>query len=161
MTMASRKDAGFRSRTVGAGKGTATAGGAGDNVAVNGAWVDRNVATGIPDSGKLVVICDTTLTAGQTLSMRAKLQDADDNAGTGAADVVDTLQVTDTGVQTGVASATGQVTFEMDVSFVKLRRFVRAVITPDLSNANTDTVNWQAAWIFFGGDRGPITRSAI
>lgn len=161
MSLKNVRDGGAFVRTVYAGAGAATAGGGGDNTAVNGSWVDRNQGYGMHQSAKLVISYTTALTAAQTLSFTAKLQDATSIGGAGAADLandtIDNFAFPVTVVATGAGTVNG--TVELDLNLAKAREFIRAVITPDLSNANTDTVSWQAVLLFFGADRAPITKT--
>lgn len=161
MSLKNVRDGGAFVRSVYAGGGSATAGGGGDNAAVNGAWVDRNQGYGMHQSAKLVITYTTTLTAAQTLSFTGKLQDATSSGGAGSGDVandtIDNFAFPATVVATGAGTITG--TVELDLNLAKARQFIRAVITPDLSNANTDTVTWQASLLFFGADRAPVTKT--
>lgn len=145
------------------GSQTATAGGSGDNTVVNTDWVSRASPKGIAQSLKVLVSFSTVLAAGATLKFGGKIQDAIDAAGASAADYPASGQViAPTTVATGPAGG-GTVTgvFEMDVDLVGAREFVRAAITPDLSASGTDTLTWNAVYVFFGDQRGPTTKSPV
>lgn len=139
------------------GNQTATAGGAGDNTEVDGAWIDRiPTDAGAFHSAKLVINYTTTLAQAATLSFAVQMQDATDSSGTAVADYADAIAATvvSTG-DTGGSTNTG--TVEVDIDLVAARGFVRAQITPNLSAANTDTAAWSAVMILFGSDRQPLT----
>lgn len=146
-----------------------TAGGAGDNTAINSAWTDRALSNliGMAGSAKVVVAWTTTLAANKTLSLAFKVQDADDNSGTNSADAgVDAYPngaaLTSTVVQTDTGSGgTYTGTTEFDVNLTGLRQFVRSVVTPDLNASGTDTASVQIVGVLFGSDRGPISKSLV
>lgn len=144
----------------GTGNNTATAGGAGDATEVNGAWVGRNVATGIANSMKVVVSFTATLAEGATLTFAGNMQDATAIGGTGAADFGDAFAaaVVATG---GVGGSTETGTFEVDVDLSGAREFIRTQLTPDLSAALNDTAAWHMDYVFFGDQRHPCTKSAV
>ncbi len=137
-----------------------TAGGAGDAVEVNSAYVSRMSKAGIGLSAKLIVSFTTTLAAGATLTFGANFQDALTAAGGGVADFGEVIApiVVATGA-TGGSTVTG--TFELDVDLAGAREFVRAQVTPNLSAANTDTASWHMDFVFFGDHREPISKSAV
>jgi hypothetical protein len=132
-----------------------TAAGAGDNVEVDGAWIDRSGLL----SGKAVVVYTATLAQGETLSIAANAQDADDSSGTGAADygAALTSTVVATG-DTGGSTETGVV--ELDFDLMGARGFLRLQFTPDLSASGTDTAELAAVWILGGADEQPVTAKA-
>ena len=112
----------------------ATAGGSGDAAAANGGWIDRRGFNWL----KAGVAYRAVLGVGQTLSLAAKIQDADDSSGAGAADFGTAMAnaVVATGgsggtTETGVA--------EIDLDLTMARPWIRLVATPDLNRANTDT----------------------
>lgn len=146
-----------------------TAGGAGDNTAINGAWIDRTLggAIGLAGSAKVVVAWKTTLAANKTLSLAFKMQDADTSGGSGSADAgVDAYPNGAAYASTAVATDSGSGstltgTSEFDVNLTGLRQFVRAVITPDLNASGTDTATIMSAYLLFGSDRIPISASLV
>lgn len=142
------------------GSGSATAAGSGDNTEVDGAWVNRRdtTANDMFDSAKLVITYRTTLTAAKTLSFAVNIQDATDDSGTGAADYGTALAATV--VKTG-ALTDARDTLEFDFDLSGANQFVRAQVTPDLSNTATDTVDWQAVWVFGANKRVPVSKSVI
>lgn len=144
-----------------AGYGVATAGGAGDNIEVDGPYFDRKPSTiGPYGSAKLVIAYRAVLAQAATLSFAANIQDATSSGGAGVADfgTAFTKAAVATG-GTGGSTETGTIEFDFDLTTA--REFIRAQVTPDLSAANTDTLTWMATWVFFGADRGPMTKSLI
>lgn len=141
--------------------GTATAGGTGDATEVDGAWVDRKPSTRGPyHSAKLVITYSAALGEGATLAIAANIQDATSSGGAGVADF-GTAYASATVATGGAGGSTEVGTVEFDFDLSNAREFVRSQITPDLSAANTDTLAWRATWIFFGSDRGPLSKSLI
>ena len=147
----------------GSGNQQATAGGSGDATEVNGSWVSRASNKGIAQSMKIIVSYSAVLAAGATLKFAANLQDAIDVSGTGAADYPsDGQAIPSTTAATGGAGGTTETgTFEIDIDLGGAREFVRAQVTPDLSAANTDTLNFSLVYLFFGDQRGPSTKSPV
>lgn len=134
-----------------------TAGGGGDNTEYNGAWVSRkDTAGGQARSAKAIVLIDATITAAQTLKLLGNMQYATDSGGTGATDFGAALS------QITVLSATGTTVVELDFNLIGvLGDFVRLQITPDLSNANTDTARIMIGWVFGGYQKNPVTKSVV
>ncbi|WP_293862479.1 hypothetical protein [uncultured Alsobacter sp.] len=162
MSLNKFRDGGAFCRSVYAGGGSATAGGAGDNTAANGPWVNRDQGVGgMFRSAKLVISYTAALGAAATLTFNAKMQDATSSGGAGAADIaadtIDNFAIPATIVGTGAGTVTG--TIELDLNLAKAKQYLRTVITPDLSAANTDTCTWQATLIMFGFDRDPVTKT--
>lgn len=135
---------------------TATAGGAGDNTEVNGAWQDREGDNGIAMSAKLVIVYEAVLGDGETLSFAANFQDATDANGTGADDYGDVVatQVVATG-NSGGETVDGTVEIDVDLSGAK--QFVRTQATPNLSAGSTDTLKWSSVLMFYGDKYQPAT----
>jgi hypothetical protein len=127
--------------------GVATAGGQGDNQAVTGATIDR-----IPQGeqnylgGALLIPFTATLAAAATLTVTVTEQQSSDGANWDAATPV-YQGVVATGGQGGTTE-TGCLQFPINLAPKK--RFIRHVITPDLSAAGVDTCRW-AACIVLGG----------
>ncbi|WP_192246076.1 hypothetical protein [Mesorhizobium silamurunense] len=135
---------------------TATAGSTGDATEVDCAWVDRKGDKGIAMSAKLIITYTTALGQGNTLSFALNFQDADTIGGSGAADYADAVSATVAATgDSGGSTETG--TVEVDVDLGGAREFIRAQITPDLNRANTDTLEWSAALVFFGDGRQPAS----
>lgn len=133
---------------------------AGSTAEASGDWVDRDTeASGMANSAKLVIVYDTTLGDTETLSLAVNIQDATASDGSGNADFGTALTNTQVAVSDGGTTETG--TIELDFDLTAANQFVRCQITPTLSAANTDTVRIMATWIFFGGDRAPMTKSLI
>lgn len=128
----------------------ATAGGAGDATEKDGQWIDRQGYL----SATLVITYEATLGDGETLSIAANLQDADDDQGTGAADYGDAIAnaVVATG-GTGGSTEVGQVRQDVDLSGAK--QYVRGQFTPDLSAGTTDVAVVSAVLILGGADEVP------
>ncbi len=144
----------------GTGNNAATAGGSGDATAVNGAWIDRKGSKGVAASMKVIVNYTTTLAQGATLSFTGKIQDATSIGGANSADYGNALASTviATG-PTGGGTIAG--TFELDVDLGSAHEFVRAVLTPDLSAANTDTAAWNVTYLLFGDAHQPATKALV
>lgn len=137
---------------------TATAGSTGDATEVDCAWVDRTGDNGIAMSAKLVITYTAALGQANTLSFTLNFQDADTIGGSGAADYGDAVAATVAATgDSGGSTETG--TFEVDVDLGGASGFVRAQITPDLNRANTDTLEWSAALLFFGDGRQPASKA--
>lgn len=139
----------------------ATAGGAGNNVAADGAWADRSLGgtENLAQSCKVIVAYSAVLAAGKALDLTMSLQDAADNAGTGAAAFGASYGPTPIATSVGGGTVTGTVEFDFDLTMA--RGFIRPVITPDLTNTVTDTATVSATIVFFGADRQPMSRSLV
>ncbi len=131
-----------------------TSGAGDDGVEVDGPWVDvsTNVGEGIEAHGAVLqIMWDTTLTATETLSLLANMQDATDGAGAGAADFGKYVLAAAV-----VATGGGGGTVETGVTELRIpefngnRGFVRAQVTATLSLGATDTVRI-AAMLVVGG----------
>jgi len=132
------------------------AGGSGDAVEVNGAWIDRRGFSSL----KVIIPYTATLGAGETLAVAANLQDASDGNGTGAADFGDALTSTAQATgESGGSTETGVVELDFDLSGAD--RYVRIQFTPNLSRANTDTAALSAHYVLAGATENPVTASAI
>lgn len=160
MNRADIQNGGFNARAAHAAYGTATAGGGGDNTEVDGPYADRwDASSGMAKSCKLVIGYRAVLAQAATLSLTANIQEDADGANAG----------TDYGpayaktvVATGGTDGSTEVgKIELDFDLAGAERYLRAQITPDLSAANTDTCTWWANWIFFGAEKGPMTKSAV
>lgn len=144
----------------GSGNNAATAGGAGDATEVNAAWQSRKGATGMALSVKAIISYTATLAQGATLTFAGNFQDASDGAGAGAADYGESVAATVVATGgTGGSTETG--TFELDADLAGAREFIRAQITPNLSAGATDTTAWHVDYVFFGQQRGPVTKSPV
>lgn len=122
-----------------------TAGGTGDNTAVNGASIDGQ-AQPAHECFSLVVAARAVLAATKKLTVAVKLQDSDD--GSAWTDVTDFgVKLTLTGGSGGTTEV-GAVRVQSDAN--KLRRYRRWVVTPDLDAANTDTAVVQTVVLLSG-----------
>ena len=138
---------------------TITAGAGNDNVAVNGPWIDLSAMKERPHSAKIIFFGAATLAATETLKLiLAKLQDATDGSGTGAADISgEALAGVPITLATGPGGG-GTVNFIQSYDIVNLaqaRQAVRLVSTVDLSRANTDTTTVAALMVLGGFDKVP------
>lgn len=132
-----------------------TAGGAGDDTAVTGSTIDRaSFASGQPPlCADLQLAFSAVLAAAATLTLKTvKIQDSAD--GTNWADY---FTFTDPGVVATGPGGGGTVpgVTRLGVNLSSARRYVRAVFTPDLSAAATDTANVVALMEFAGFDSIP------
>lgn len=153
---ASLSDIGARLAARHANAGTdVTAGGAGDGVEVDCAYVDRRGFA----SMKAVIVYTATLSAGETLSIAANLQDDADGVGVGA-DYGTALA--NTVVATGGAGGSTETgVVELDVDLRGAKQFTRLQFTPDLSAANTDTAEIAAVYVLGGSADDPVTATVV
>ncbi len=128
---------------------SATAGGAGNNVAVTGLTIDR-VALNVPRSVAFCIAFQASLSASQTLSILAPLiQHSPD----GVTWTTLTTPTTPGVVSTGAATNHGAVRIGADLSAAY--RYVRLNWTPDLSASGTDTAEIIATALFAGTNHVP------
>jgi hypothetical protein len=153
------KNIGAQLRVKNAATGTALAGGGGNNVLVNSAYIDRQDGNpAVYGSCKLVIAYTTTLAAAQTLKFAVQPQDATDAIGTGVANTLTAFPSTT--VRSGlVTNFVGEV--ELDFNLISARRFMRFGITPLLSAGAADTVSWTAVLVLGGTTRVPVTQSLV
>lgn len=111
-----------------------TAAGTGDATAVNGITIDRT-ALNLPGSAVFTTLFSAVLAATKTLSLATVIQHSDDGS-TWATYVSEAATVVATG-PTGGATVTGQ--HAINVNLRAAKRYVRSVVTPDLSATGTDT----------------------
>ncbi|HTV07798.1 MAG TPA: hypothetical protein VMD97_01980 [Candidatus Aquilonibacter sp.] len=130
-----------------------TAGGAGDNTEVNGLAIDR-AALSYPLSASFIAHYKAVLGAGNTISLSAVVQTADDSGFTENVNTLATFAkaVVDTGAAGG-STQRGVVRFPVD--FAGAQEFVRIQFTPDLSAANTDTADVSVVAVLGGQDYLP------
>lgn len=147
---------------------SATAGGSGDNVEQNGAWIARKPsAAGPPDfsprlggpysSAVLLLYFRAVLAQGATLTIAANAQTAADSGGTGAADFGDAFDaaVVATG-PAGGGAVKGVVRLDFNFEKSDAGPYIREQFTGNLSAANTDTAVITAVWVFGGSDTVPV-----
>ncbi len=135
-----------------------TAAGSGDATEVNGAWID----TQGHESLEWIAYYTATLGDGETLSFAMNVQDADDAAGTGAADVsTDYLSaLAATVAATGdSAGSTETGAFAVGVDLTMCKRYVRVQWTPDMSAGGTDTAAIIPGYVL-GGSKYPAARAS-
>lgn len=134
--------------------GTLTAGGAGDNTAVNGTSIDLlNYA--YPEVIAFAIFGNAVLGANQKLLVSAKIQDSADGSTWTDVSLPNGSSIQSTLSSAVVAAAGGSgatlqgvVTLQCPTEY--LRRYVRVVFTPDLDRAATDTAT-VAAVAMLGG----------
>jgi len=134
-----------------------TAGGSGDNTAINGPWIDR---IGF-NSCKIFVFGVTSIQAAQALALSAKLQDAVDGSGSGSGDFAAGMpNYSPLTAKQVIAGPTAAAKFcvELDFDLSGAKRFFRPVITPDLSAANTDTAGVEILIVLGGADKDVVTK---
>lgn len=122
---------------------SATAGGTGDNTQATGATIDR-VGFG---SAKVVVSYTATLAAAATMTLAVSRQTSEDGSTWATATVLQAATLAATG-DSGGSTETGVVTF--NESYEVVARYVRYLVTPNLSAANTDTA-LVATTVILGG----------
>jgi hypothetical protein len=131
-----------------------TAGGTGDNTQVNGLAIDRTTVLGSPLSASFIARYKATLGQGNTLSLSATVQTADDSGFTTNVNTLATFTktVVDTG---GTGGSVQRGVFRLPVDFAGAQQFVRVQFTPDLSAANTDTAELSLTAVLGGQDNLP------
>ncbi len=154
---------------------SATAGGAGNNVAVTGLTIDRNtlqpygaaaaVANAMPVGAVFLVNYEAALGAGNTLSVNAVKIEHSADGSTWSTYVAQTAVVAninadwplagvvDTGA-TGGSTQRGVVAFGTNLQGAM--RYVRFDFTPDLSAASTDTANIAVCAVLSGYGEVPV-----
>lgn len=133
-----------------------TAGGTGDTTAVNGATIDR-VSLGMPSSAVFAISARATMASGETLKCTAKFQDsANDSDWT---DYGDALALTTIVTAAGGAATAKAGHLKLGVDLTGARRYVRAVVQPDMSRAGTDTATIAAMVLLGGFSATPRTQS--
>jgi hypothetical protein len=136
---------------------TATAGGAGDNTAVPGVWIDRFAYSGasaggsLPMSALVEIAYTTTLAAGKTLSFALLVEDSPD--GSTAIAPVQTIPSAQAAIS--VAGGTVLGSYGWHVNLGSARRYVRFTWAPDLNASGTDTASIFPMCVFGGFDRLP------
>jgi hypothetical protein len=131
-----------------------TAAGSGDTTAINGATIDR-LATGktVFQSAMAAASFRATMASGESLVSVLKFQDSandsdwtDFGAGSGVVTVVSAV---------GGAATAKQGHQKLGVDLTTARRYVRAVCTPDLSRAGTDTATVELMVVLGGAQDTP------
>jgi hypothetical protein len=135
-----------------------TAGGAGDNTAVVGVWIDRanfaagqGYAGGSPPMSALIEIAYTaTLGAGKALAFALLVEDSADGVTPATLQTIPSAQAA---LSAGGGTVTGS--FGWHVNLGSARRYVRFSWTPDLNNTATDTASIFPMCVLGGFDRLP------
>lgn len=122
-----------------------TAAGTGDATAINGTSFDRQ-SLNLPRSCVFTTLFSATLAATKTLSLTTVIQHSDDGS-TWAAYQSEAATVVATG-PTGGGTVSGQ--HSIAVALGSAKRYVRAVVTPDLSASGTDTATVVESAVFGG-----------
>lgn len=124
---------------------TVTAGGASNNVAVNGVSVDRmNYLSMV-----VAVAYQCTLSSTKTLTITIAIQHSEDNATWTAYGTQPANQV--------ISASTANAIFTQNVDLHAANRYVRLVITPNLSNTGTDTASVAGLLVLGGANELPAT----
>ena len=135
---------------------TATAGGAGDNTAVVGTWLDREglglgyAGGSIPMSALVSIAFTATLAAGKGLNMALLVEDSADGV---AANTYQTISAVQAALSAAGGTVNGQIGFHVNLG--SARRYVRFTWTPDLTNTATDTASIFPMCALAGFDRLP------
>jgi hypothetical protein len=133
-----------------------TAGGAGDNTAVVGTWLDReNLGSGysggsIPMSALVSIAYSAVLAAGQNLTMALLVEDSVDGVTPNAYQTIAAVQAA---ISAAGGTVNGQIGFHVNLG--SARRFVRFSWTPNLSAASIDTASVFPMCALGGFDRLP------
>jgi hypothetical protein len=147
MNLATHKDVGSFVATRGGIAGTTV------DSEVNTGWVDRQGFM----SAVLALSGQAVLADAETLSFQGNWQDADDAAGSGAADYGD--PVSNVVIQTGLTGQTeAPISLERGLGRLKAnldhaRRYIRAQFT--LSTSGSGTATYGAAIVLGGADQNP------
>jgi hypothetical protein len=124
---------------IGAGS-TLTAGGAGDNTAVVGTWLDREAlgfgyaGGSLPMTALVSIAFSAVLAAGKGLNMGLLVEDSADGV---TPATYQTIPATSGALSAAGGTVNGQIGFHVFLG--SARRYVRFTWTPDLTNTATDT----------------------
>lgn len=123
-----------------------TAGGAGDNTEITGGQIDLRDAFGTKRFGSLTLVLTAraTLTAAQTLALKAVRFEHSDDASAWSEMKAGATTLTMTGPEGG-GTVTGEAV--LGCNLLEAKRFVRAKFTPDLSAGATDTAKVSAVYV--------------
>ena len=132
---------------------TALAGGAGDNVEVTGPSIDRmpNGEQGF-DAASVLHGGTAALDTAETLSIRTRIEESDDDSSFDAAVELEAPTV----VATGIGAAISY-NHKVKVDLRGRKRFFRILTTPDLSRGATDTADGAAIVAVGGAKVLPVT----
>lgn len=124
-----------------------TAAGTGDNTEITGPAIDCfGYSSLILSIGWL-----TSLTADKTLSILVKYQSSQDNSNW---DTAVTLQAS-TVVSTGAKTAEGAIQTTLALALADKKRYIKFLVTPDLSHSGTDTATVYGTAILGGAETLP------
>lgn len=129
----------------GADSGNATAGGTGDETAINGTTIDLN-AQPMGEVVAFAVGAKAVLAVTKTLTVTGKIQDSADGSTWADVKSFGTL----ISLLGGSGGTTERGANLMQIDRARLRRYVRSVVTPDLSATGTDTAVIQTVGILGG-----------
>lgn len=131
-----------------------------DGSAVNGHVIDRlSTGFGLSEAGKLSVEYTTSVNTGETLTAALKVQHGDASDGSDMADYVDSYghgALASAVVESGLLVAKDG-TLEINVALDGAKRYIRGVVTFNLSRGGTDTVAYGGGWAFGGFHEIPQT----
>jgi hypothetical protein len=114
-----------------------TAGGAGDNVEVQGDTIDTTGCLSIA----IVIPFTATLDTAETLSLRTEVEESDDGSSFDAAVEIQAATV----VATGLGTVDGA--HQIADNVLQRKKFVRYNVTPDLSRGSIDTAEIAGAGV--------------
>ena len=124
-----------------------TAGGSGDATAINGVAIDRDSMY----SGQVNVSYDATLSTDETLTLAMKLQHSDD--GTNFEDFVT--------LDNEVVLATAKGVVSRNFSLRAAKKYIRLVVTPDMSASDTDTASIGGTVVLTGSDKNALSEGTV
>jgi len=151
-----QKDLGAEIKCKFAAGGRLVAAGAGDNTEVTGPTIDRYGASGVQRYASAVLSVGTraVLAAAATLSLRLRYQESADGAAWDAAVELYAPTVVSTG---GGGGSTEQTVTETKMDLSARKRYLRFLVTPDLSAGGADTAEFVAQCVLGGGHTLPAT----
>jgi hypothetical protein len=123
-----------------------------DNVERTGPTIDRVVNGAMADSAVIATSFRMALTAADTLTLRHRIQESDDAAVWAAAEQIEAVTVYATGGGGGTNEA-GVTDIRLDLR--GRRRYLRLLVTADLSAGAADTGHYHSVITLGGFDRLP------
>lgn len=128
-----------------------TAAGTGDNTEKTSASIDRK-PTGLPgfDAITIALTYLTSVTAAQTLKLTLKIEESADGSSWGTAETLLNAVTLETGAVTGKTAV-----YEHSLDLRKRKRYVRFLVTLDLSAGATDTFVYGASGVLSAADAFP------
>lgn len=128
----------------------ATAAGSGDSTSITGTAVDLTGLGARFNAALLVIGSQATLASGESLAVKTQIQYSANNSDWSNLTSVATLY---THTASGGAVTGGYSGDTLNVDLSKVGRYIRAVVTPDLSRAGTDTAVVFGCWAFGNPDK--------